>query len=400
MEYCKKIILEKIQEQMDSMKGNKLILRIENFEDARFYLEIYQYCKEICKTRNMQFEAKLTLGAWKKLINTEGENYNTRQLETLDVVDKKNRITYYRNEIVDSPKLVLFLGTEYAEDKAGLNELFLLNPSMLENKIKNHYSIIFEKYREIIRDADRKRLDHFYEELFRHVPKNLMHLSCIVDELPGNIETFEDMMQVIFSRLYRDWGMPDIDSFQISKIKEKGKLQVLEKANQFVKRSKFKTQNDIKKAYQKIEAYKEDKKEELSWKNIRGFSSFGEFEQSLREYIAGKNIPANREKLCHTDFVLINDILDLKIQKPPKTKESQEKLYDEPFLMLQKALFQTLGLLEQSQLEQLENFQMEVESIKLAGIYGEDEDDDTRRSEEEYWKLRLQVLWRTALLYQ
>ena len=127
----------------------------------------------------MQFEAKLTLGAWEKLVNTEGENYYTGQLEVLDVVDKKNRITYYRNEIVDSPKLVLFLGTEYAEDKAGLNELFLLNPSMLENKIKNHYNIIFEKYKEIIRDADRKRLDHFYEELFRHVPKNLMHLSCV-----------------------------------------------------------------------------------------------------------------------------------------------------------------------------------------------------------------------------
>lgn len=108
MEYCKKVIVEKIQEQLDSMSGNKLILRIENFEDAKFYLEIYTYCQELCKKRNLDFTAKITLGAWQKLMEKNEGHYEAEELERLDVVDKKNRITIYRNEPVDNPQLVLF----------------------------------------------------------------------------------------------------------------------------------------------------------------------------------------------------------------------------------------------------------------------------------------------------
>lgn len=384
MEYCKKIIIEKIQEQLDSMSGNKLILRIENFEDAGFYLEIYTYCQELCKKLRMDFTAKITLGAWEKLMEKSEGNYEARELERLDIVDKKNRITFYRNEIVDSPKFVLFLGTEYAEDKAGLNELFLMNPGILEHQVKKKYSRIFEKYAEIIREADQKRLDHFYEELFRYVPKNLMHLSCIVDKLPSDVESFDDLMQLIFSRLYEDWGLPNIEGFLVSKVKEKEKIPALDKASQFVKRSKLRTAKEIEKAYQKIDKYKEAHPY-LEDTRIKGFASFEEFEQSLREYISGKNISENREKLCQADFMFINEILDLKIakEKTDTKKEGRVKLYEEPFLMLQKALFHTLEAVEDTEPDQMV---MEVESIKLAGIYGDEDEENTRKSVEQYWE--------------
>ncbi|MBD5089252.1 MAG: ATP-binding protein [Clostridiales bacterium] len=385
MEYCKKIIIEKIQEQLDSISGNKLILRIENFEDAKFYLEIYTYCQELCKKRNIDFTAKITLGAWEKLIEKNEGNYEARELERLEVVDKKNRITIYRNEIVNNPKLVLFLGTEYAEDKAGLNELFLLNPGILEHKVKKQYSLMFEKYAEIIRQTDGKRLDHFYEELFHYVPKNLLHLSCIIDDLPKDVESFEDLMQLIFSRLYEDWGLPNIEGFFVSKVKEKGKIQVLDKASQFIRRSKLRTANEIKKAYQKIDKYKEAHPNlENEWRRRGGFSSFEEFEHSLREYISGKDISGNREKLCQMDFMFINEILDLKIakEKTDTKKDGRVKLYEEPFLMLQQALLQTLEEVEAAEPDKMV---MKVESIKLAGIYGDEKEEDTRQREEQYW---------------
>ena len=385
MEYCKKVIIEKIQEQLDSISGNKLILRIENFEDAKFYLNIYAYCQELCKKRNIDYTAKMTLGAWKKLMEKNEGNYEARELERLDVVDKKNRITIYRNEIINRPKLVLFFGTEYAEDKAGLNELFLMNPSILEHKVKKQYSMLFEKYAEIIREADGRRLDHFYEELFRYVPKNLMHLSCIVDELPNDVESFEDLMELIFSRLYEDWGLPNIEGFLVSKVKEKGKILVLDKANQFVRRSKLRTANEMKKAYQKIDNYKKEHPDlENTWRKTGGFISFEEFECSLREYISGKNIPENREKLCQVDFMFINEILDLKItkEKTDTKKEGRIRLYGEPFLMFQRALLQTL---EDMKEEEPNRMVMEIESIKLAGIYGDEGTKETRQSEEEYW---------------
>lgn len=386
MEYCKKVIIEKIQEQLDFMSGNKLILRIENFEDAKFYLEIYTYCQEFCKKRNLDFTAKITLGAWEKLMEKNEGHYEAEELERLDIVDKKNRITIYRNETVENPSLILFLGTEYAEDKAGLNELFLMNPSILEHRVKRKYSIMFEKYAEIIREVDEKRLDHFYEELFRYVPKNLLHLSCVIDKMPRDVESFEDLMQLIFSRLYEDWGLPNIEGFPISKIKEKGKIPALDKASQFVKRSKLRTAKEIEKAYKKIDKYKEEHPDlEDIRRRIKGFTSFEEFEHSLREYISGKNISENREKLCQTDFLFINEILDLKISstKTETKKEGRVKLYEEPFLMFQRALFQTLEEMED---EVPKEIVLEIESIKLAGIYGDEDTEETRRSEIKYWE--------------
>lgn len=386
MEYCKNVIIEKIQEQLDSMSGNKLILRIENFEDAKFYLEIYTYCQELCKKRNLDFIAKITLGAWEKLMEKKEGHYEAEELERLDIVDKKNRITIYRNETVVNPSLILFLGTEYAEDKAGLNELFLINPSILDQRVKKKYSMMFEKYAEIIREVDEKRLDHFYEELFRYVPKNLLHLSCVIDKMPRNVESFDDLMQLIFSRLYEDWRLPNIEGFPVSKIKEKGKIPALDKASQFMKRSKLRTAKEIEKAYKKIDKYKEEHPDlEDIRRRIKGFTSFEELEYSLREYISGKNISENREKLCQTDFLFINEILDLKISsnKTETKKEGRVKLYEEPFLMLQKALFQTLEELE----DEIPNeMVLEIESIKLAGIYGDEDTEETQRSEIKYWE--------------
>lgn len=386
MEYCKKVIIEKIKEQLDSMSGNKLILRIENFEDAKFYLEIYTYCQELCKKRTLDFVAKITLGAWEKLMEKNEGHYEAEELERLDIVDKKNRITIYRNETVVNPSLILFLGTEYAEDKAGLNELFLINPSILDQRVKKKYSMMFEKYAEIIREADEKRLDHFYEELFRYVPKNLLHLSCVIDKMPRNVESFDDLMQLIFSRLYEDWRLPNIEGVPVSKIKEKGKIPALDKASQFMKRSKLRTAKEIEKAYKKIEKYKEEHPDlEDIRRRIKGFTSFEEFEYSLREYISGKNISENREKLCQTDFLFINEILDLKISsnKTETKKEGRVKLYEEPFLMLQRALFQTLEELEDGIPNEMV---LEIESIKLAGIYGDEDTEETQRSEIKYWE--------------
>lgn len=386
MEYCKKVIAEKIQEQLDSMSGNKLILRIENFEDAKFYLEIYTYCQKLCQKRNLDFTAKITLGAWQKLMEKNEGHYEAEELERLDVVDKKNRITIYRNEPVDNPQLVLFLGTEYAEDKAGLNELFLMNPNILDQRVKKKYSMMFEKYAEIIREVDEKRLDHFYEELFRYVPKNLLHLSCVIDKMPRDVESFDDLMQLLFSRLYEDWRLPNIEGFPVSKIKEKGKIPALDKASQFVKRSKLRTAREIEKAYKKIDKYKEGHSnlEDIK-RRIKGFTSFEEFEHSLREYISGKNISENREKLCQTDFLFINEILDLKISsnKTETKKEGRVKLYEEPFLMLQRALFQTLEELEDDIPKEMV---LEIESIKIAGIYGDEDTEETQRSEIKYWE--------------
>ena len=143
MKFCQNVVIDKIKEQIAKMEGNKLILRVESFQNAEFYLELYRYFEKYCETKQMEFVAKLTLGAFEKLKEQPEAKFFVNELLKENVVDEKNRITFYRNEIAESKKVILFLGTEYAEDKSGLNELFLINPKILEEVIEKQYHLIF-----------------------------------------------------------------------------------------------------------------------------------------------------------------------------------------------------------------------------------------------------------------
>ena len=384
MKFCQNVVINKIKEQIAKMEGNKLILRVESFQNAEFYLELYRYFEKYCETKQMEFVAKLTLGAFEKLKEQPEAKFFVNELLKENVVDEKNRITFYRNEIAERKKVILFLGTEYAEDKAGLNELFLINPIILEEVIEKQYHLIFAEYQEIMMEQEKRKLDHFYQELFSYVARDYIHLSDIVDQLPRNIQSFEELMQILCERLYKDWGFPNFMSFPIGKLKEKGKIPLLEKANQFYLKSKLKSKTDIKKAYAKIEKYKECHEEcEKNWVPSEEFPTFAMFEECLRAYIRGIDVEVNRERLCKLDFMLISEILDLKISKSSQKRDTVIKLYDEPFLMLSKAVCYAVS--DMSEVE-YDNIEMEVTQIGLAGIYGEEEQDDTVQNEQELWE--------------
>lgn len=259
MEYCKKVIIEKIVQQLDYMENNKLIIRIENFDDAKLYLDLYENFQQECEKRQMQFVGKITYYAWEKL--KEKQSYIAEEMQKKEMVDNKNRITYYRNEIVNERKLVLFFGTEYAEDKAGLNELFLINPTGIESEVGENYSDLFEKYNEFLMEKDKKRLNHFFHELFQYVPKNVIHLSEIVDRLPMGIAGFDELLQIVLSNLYEDWGIPNLHGYPTGKFKESGKNRILENAYQFKVRKKFTSASSIKKYVKKIADYQNEQKQ-------------------------------------------------------------------------------------------------------------------------------------------
>ena len=54
MEYCRKVVLQNIREQLEQMENNKLIVRIENFDDAQMYWEVYEYFMGFC-LKNIMF---------------------------------------------------------------------------------------------------------------------------------------------------------------------------------------------------------------------------------------------------------------------------------------------------------------------------------------------------------
>lgn len=382
MEYCKKVIIKKIQQQLETMDNSKLMIRIESFDDAKLYLDLHEYFKKECEKRHVQFVAKITYYAWEKL--KEKQSYYAREMQEKNIVDTKNRITYYRNEVVNTRKILLFFGTEYAEDKAGLNELFLINPVSVEADTGENYSSLFEKYNEFLMDKEKKRLNHFYHELFKYVPKNLIHLSDIADQLSPEIASFDELLQILLENMYKDWRMPNLQGYSTGKFKEKGKNGILEKAYQFKMRKKFTTASSIKKYVDKIMRYRKMQGKYFeNWPQDTMYSSYDDFAESLSRYIEGKNVKEHREKLCNMDFSIINDVLDLKVDTNNSPKEKTVKLYDSPLIMLEKVVLKVIQ--NRGEIE-FNKISIRVDEIGIAGVHGDEEEEDTKQDIKTIWR--------------
>ena len=381
MNYCKEVIIKNIQEQLEQMDNNKLIVRIENFDDAQMYWEIYDYFNDFCIKEHIEFRAKLTINAWERL--KEKQEYCAKRLRMNDVVDLKNRITFYRNQIVDKKTLILFLGTEYAEDKAGLNELFCLNPESIANEVGEEYSRLFDKYDDWLMEKEKKRLNHFYQELFKYIPKNLLHLSQIVDELPADLQSFPDLLEYLLSNLYADWKFPNLSEAKTSDFKEKGKISILDKANRFRIRQDFQKPSAIKKYLQKMQEYQSNNGTYfVNWKSYPGYATFVDFAADLEQYISGKNVHECRQKLCKIPFPIINDILELKLTTKSKpTKETVMKLYDSPLIMMEKILVSSF-----KENKSVNTINLIVDKIEIGGIYGEENSADNNQDIQAFWE--------------
>ena len=382
MKYCKQVMIDMITNQLDQMESNKLMIRIESFDNAKLYWELREYFHEECVKRQIKFDAKITLQAWERL--KERYPYETKQLENYGVLDNRNRITYYRNEVAEKKTFLLLFGTEYAEDKAGLNELFYINPSIIDAEVGEQYSKLFEKY-DWLMEKEKKRLDNYYHQLFLHVGKNVLYLSDLVDQLPDSLSNFEELMEILFSSSYAHWKMPNMLGQDISKVKEKGKIAFFDKASAFAQRKNFDKIATAKGYVKKIQDYAERlEKYAIDWPAGTGFSSYEEFAKALTNYIYGQEIEKYRDLLCSMPFEIINTVLEFKVPSQPKSKRNQAvKLYDEPFLMLAKTITYALA---QEVTEEFDTFTIQVERIGIAGVYGEENQEDTEQKVKEIWQ--------------
>lgn len=382
MKYCKQVMIDMITDQIDQMESKKLMIRVENFDNAKLYWELQQYFHEECVKRQIKYEAKITLQAWERL--KDRYPYETKQLEIYGVLDTKNRITYYRNEVAEKKTVLLLFGTEYAEDKAGLNELFYINPAIIDAEVGKQYSKLFEKY-DWLMEKEKKRLDNYYHQLFLHVGKNIMHLSDLVDQLPDSISTFEELMETLFACSYTHWKMPNLLGQDISKVKEKGKIACLNKAFEFSQRKNFDKISTAKRYVKRIQDYAERSGQyAIEWPSGTGFSSYEEFAKALTNYIYGQDIERYRGLLCGMPFEIINTVLEFKETPTQKTKGNQTvKLYDEPLLMLGKTIASALS---QEVTEEFDTFTIQVEKIGIAGVYGEENQEDTEQKVKEIWQ--------------
>lgn len=359
MNYYSKKIIDLVKEEINNITGEKKLIKIENFQNFNLYSKIAEELEKECLKKDIDLIIKLSNGKYLegKILN----NDKIKKFEEKGWIDLENHMTNYRNINTAKETLILLLGTEMVEDRGGLEDFFLISPAIIDKEINENYHLFFsEKYNNGEIDGYEDIIDKIFKTIFSYYPKNLLKLSCIIDTFSPDIENVDDLVKIIFSRLYEDWGIPKIldvpDRIQLKKGK---KINILEKAVKFTKRSDFKDLTKVKLA--KIEGQLNKFEEESLENSNINTNEFLKLKKLLLNYIKGKKIKEVKSELFEVDFVIIDKILQLKLTKGSSKKKAKRMvLKGEAFDVFSKSILTSISYY----LEE-ENKQLDIEDISI-----------------------------------
>ena len=211
MIYCLEKIIEIVEEQIKLLSGNKVLIRIDNFQDPNLYLSISSRLKDEYESRGYKYYGKMSNNKYNDFNENSNYKYVLNDLKNKDFVDIDNQMTRWRNIVSNEKTLIVLMATEAVEDRGGLADFYVITPSSIENKAKNKYSELFKnKFNDII-FGNEFVIDNIYKFIFQKVPNDILKLSNYVDSLkPNEFETIIDIVNDIFITLYANFGIPNI----------------------------------------------------------------------------------------------------------------------------------------------------------------------------------------------
>ncbi len=384
--------------EIQNNKANSVaIIRLEGFENPIIYKEVCKYLKANSK---INLNAKLAKEKYDEYKGVNNNNWlqSLKFLEENNYIDFEGAMTKWRNnsteiEQQDNKKnLVLLMATESVPDKGGLADFFKITPESVLEKVKKNYSAWFmDSIPNDNSDKDAKRaINTFFKGLFKNININLLVLSELADSIEEEtLFSIDELIQVICSRLAIDWGIPNIimdkkvPKYRSLKLGKASSTGILEKSFKFITRAQFNkaiTASTLKSYMDKIDKYAVDN--DISYEmqfpiNNPKYSNYNEFKLDLIDFILGKNNSDLRKKFLDIDFGIVDSILNLKLEKEPKTpKEKENKIYGEPVEvyseMISKVVFDYIK--EYSELPKEVVFKLN--SIKLTNCNDAKDDND------------------------
>lgn len=337
-------IKEIIAKQLDYISlsdkhSSKVLIRLENFSELEIYLKTCEIFKEFCKNSNINFIGKLS----KERVKIAKNEEVLRKLKENMWIEEEETLTMWRNKETKEKTLVLLMGSELVQDKGGLHDFYVINPEIIDNKIGKKYHKIFE------RDLFNKHIcgkndiiNNFFNIFFKYVPKNIFKLSKILDEIEkenlSEINNLDDIFKIFCSRFYKDWEIPslNLDMKSLKIINSGKKIILLEKLFKFNERKDF---ENLSKA--KFEKYESSINEYLLKNDVKlnFFSNKNEFKTEIINYIKGGKLKNIKEKLFKENFILINNILNIKTPIVSSSKKTKIiKLKGDPIFIILKSV--------------------------------------------------------------
>lgn len=380
MKYCLQFISDLVDNQIKTTKAKRLLININGFDRPEFYFDIWNKVNEICQNRNKKFICKLSDEKFDEFNGNIKYQHIMHKFQENEIVANGEKLTSYRNLIPEEETVIILIGTEETIDSNSLEDFYSVDPKYIDDAIGNNFHFVFDtKYNNMLSEDDRNVIDNIYKNIFLYVPKNIFKLSCIVDKMPEYLDSIDDLKEHIFTNLYTDWGLANIESeIPTTKriISSTKRIPILAKANTFLKRKGYDSISFINKSENKIKAYIDDQNAKGNvWKHTNIFASYEDFAETLNSYICGIDIEKNRELLCQIDFGIISSALDIKLPSSLKKKELT-KFYDSPMLTFSKATIEFISKNKDIFNSQQVNLVFRINRIGLAGVISKEESID------------------------
>lgn len=364
------VLLGEIQSNIKLNKTN--LLRLEGIDNPIIYEKI---CNYFSNASSLEFRGKMTLEKynqfvglneekWRKsllfLHQGNNENYSANLNENYmhkSYVDFDGAITKWRNEsanlITGSTVLILLMGTELATDKGGLDDFYNISPRELINDLKFNYSTWFEDFlvaNELNIPDNRDALHTLYRTLFSYLNTDIFVLSDFIDTLDTlSFSNIQDVIIYICETLNSVWSIPSIfDTKSVPKVQslKSGKLisaKIIANAIRFIDRTDdIPTASYERKLRKKFVQYALDNDVNVSsWFPVgtTNFINYNEFENCVIDFLNGRNLIDNRNRLLAVDYAIIDSIVGTKIKggdpkpKAPLVTGEPVEAYSKMFLM-------------------------------------------------------------------
>jgi hypothetical protein len=383
-----KLILEKNIDLSD--KNKSYLFRLDNFVHPRIYLEVCLFFKNSAADNKINFNAKLSKEQYLLFKEHEEFQHYINKLEEENFVEHEAQMTTWRNSIADEQGIVFLMGTESVQDKGGLADFYKISPEVIERQVGKNYANWFITLIDIEDKFEKKAINHFFDHLFRVVPKDLFKLSSVIERLEKEkVQGVEEVLESIGRNLVTEWGLPSIHQFDgkiINNLGKGKKFDLIEKANKFRNRAEFKdglSKPKFTKLQKQINVFKNEEAEQFveSIEHAKMlFGSFEKFELALLDYFKGKNLDELRPKLFQLDFNFINAIVNFKIKKEDPDdggkKDTIIKVYGSPIEAFAKIIFYSISTLNKN-LEDRPKLKIEINVIEaVLSNYIEDNDYD------------------------
>ncbi len=353
---------------IENQYGNEIdfsLIKLESFNSPKVYLEVCEFLKNKYADNFVGKLSRQKYFVWRN-INLFEEDLD--KLTKSGFVEINENLTKWRNDsfIENSQRWILLMGTEEVEDKGGLEEFYTISPATIESYVGDEYSKLLKALGVNLKDDEEIIFNTIYKTLFKFVQKDLALLSEFLEKHYN--EDFLVLISNVYSSLYEYWNMPNICNN--GSLKQKQIKDIFEKSYKFSRRiniEKYQQDKNLNQINKKVdEYYKKYKKDiDAEW-HIRfsTYNNLDEFKVDLTNYIKGINILSSKEKLFRCDFLALDKILNLKVDKIDP-KKAIPVLTGDPFKAISLPILDGINEIKDGKFS-IRKIEIEIKSIRLS----------------------------------